>query len=353
MPSPSATDAPHLPAPRWLKRAGRQCLAVLGAALGLLLLATSIVFVDETEAVIVFTLGRISAVYDDARPEGDRGLHFKWPWPVGTVERFDRRQQLFDPPGREMFTRDKKNITVTSFVCWRIAGPTRPDQTMLERPVVQFYRRLRTLEGAEGRLDERLRSIVSSEFGRVELADLLAVRDSEAGPSGASPLESVSRKCLAELRRRSRESQALIDDWGLEVLDVRVKRINLPEGNRLAVYERMRTERQRIAEQYRSAGKAEKTRIESQARRQSEELLARANADAERIRGEGEAEAIGILNRAHAEDPEFYEFQRTLDAYSKILNDRTTLVLSASSKLFKVLTEGVGPAPKPTVQGND
>ena len=339
MPEKQGADASRSPV--WLRRAGRSLLSVAGVAVLLLLLASSIVFVDETENVIVFTLGRISAVYDDARPEGDRGLHVKWPWPVGTVERFDRRQQLFDPPGREMFTRDKKNITVTSFVCWRIAEPARY-QPMLERPVVKFYRRLRTLPGAEGRLDERLRSIVSSEFGRVELAELLAVTNSEAGPTGASPLEAVSRKCLAELRRRSRESQSLIDDWGLDVLDVRIKRINLPEGNRLAVYERMRTERQRIAEQYRSAGKAEKTRIESQARRQSEELLARANADAERIRGEGEAEAIGILNRAHAEDPEFYEFQRTLDAYTKILNDRTTLVLSASSKLFKVLTEGVG-----------
>src|SRR6185436_14828204 len=137
-----------------------------------------------------------------------------------------------------------------------------------------------------------------------------------------------------------------------ELVDLRIKRINLPEGNRQAVYERMRTERERIAERYRSAGLAERTRIESQARRQSDELLARADADAERIKGAGEAEAIRILNQAHAEDPEFYEFQRTLATYAKILNDRTTLVLSSGSRLFRLLIEGVpGPEAKDAERG--
>jgi membrane protease subunit HflC len=115
----------------------------------------------------------------------------------------------------------------------------------------------------------------------------------------------------------------------------------------MAVYERMRTERERIAERYRSAGLAEKARIESQARLQSDELLARAEAEAEKTRGRGEAEAIQILNQAHARDPEFYEFQRTLATYSKVLSDRTTLVLSSGSRLFKLLTEGV---PDPTAR---
>src|SRR5262249_57979353 len=106
---------------------------------------------------------------------------------------------------------------------------------------------------------------------------------------------------------------------GIERGDLGMKRTILPDGNRMAVYERMRTERERIAERYRSAGLAERVRIESQARRQSDEILARAEADAERIRGTGEAEAILILNQAHAEDPEFYEFQRTPATHSKTL----------------------------------
>lgn len=305
-------------------------------------LYSCLVFVDETEDVIVERLGRIVAVYDIAEPDrSDRGLHFKWPWPIGTVRRFDRRLQLFDPPGREMFTRDKKNVTINSYVCWRIGTPVPGEQYLSDRPVVKFFRGLGTAATAEARLEARIRSIFSTEIGQLELGQLLSVKHSEAGPEGDSPLAAVASRVLEQVRRRTDETDGLRERLGIEIVDLRLKRINLPEGNRFAVYERMRTERERIAERYRSAGRAEKTRIESQAVRQSEELLAKAAADAERIRGEGEAQAIGILNQAHAQDPEFYEFQRTMAAYSKILTDKTTLVLSASNRLFKLLTEGV------------
>lgn len=303
--------------------------------------ATSVVFVDESEFVIVETLGRIVAVYDSTDPrDGDRGLHFKLPWPVGMVRRFDRRQQLFDPPGREMFTRDKKNITVSSYLCWKIADPTDANAPLGDRPVVRFFRGLGNVETAEARLEARVRSALEIQLGKVELTDLLRVTSVEGGPSGESPLTAIAGQALAELKRHD-GADSMRDRLGIDLVDLRIKRINLPEGNRTAVYERMRTERERIAERYRSAGLAEKTRIESQARRQSDELLARAEADAERIRGDGEAEAIHILNQAHARDPEFYEFQRTLATYTRILSERTTLVLSAGSRLFRLLTEGV------------
>ena len=112
----------------------------------------------------------------------------------------------------------------------------------------------------------------------------------------------------------------------------------------------MKSERQKIADRYRSAGLAESTVIRSHADRQSAELIAKADADAERIRGEAEAEATAILNNAHAADPEFYRTMRTLDAYRTILNDKTTLVLSASSSLLKMLTEGVPGDVKPAAQ---
>lgn len=323
------------------RRAGRVVLPWLPPVLLAWCLATSVVFVDETEFVIVETLGRIVAVYDRTdQKTGDRGLHLKLPWPIGTVRRFDRRQQLFDPPGREMFTRDRKNVTVSSYVCWRIADPPPGETPLGERPVVKFFRGLGSLSIAEARLDSRLRSTLATEFGRVELSDLLAVRESEAGPTGDSPLEVIAERALAGLQKTD-GADSLNERLGVELVDLRIKRINLPEGNRQAVYERMRTERERIAERYRSAGLAEKARIESQARRQSDELLARADADAERIKGTGEAEAIRILNQAHARDPEFYEFQRMLRTYAAILNDRTTLVLSSGSRLFRLLMEGV------------
>lgn len=314
---------------------------VAAVALLGLVAATSFVFVDETEFVIVETLGRIVAVYDRVDPAtGDRGLHVKLPWPVGTVRRFDRRQQLFDPAGREMFTRDKKNVTVSSYLCWRIADPPAGDVPLHERPVVKFFQGLGTVDTAEARLEARVRSALEIELGKVELTELLHVSTAAGGPAGESPLARIGQQALMQLHGQA-GSESSTDRLGIELVDLRIKRINLPEGNRQAVYERMRTERERIAERYRSAGLAEKSRIESQARRQSDELLARAEADAERIRGEGEAEAIRLLNQAHAQDPEFYEFQRTLATYSRVLSDKTTLVLSSGSRLFKLLTEGV------------
>jgi membrane protease subunit HflC len=331
---------------RWRGRLG----AILGASLVALALATSLVFVDESEFVVVETLGRIVAVYDRTDPAtGDRGLHFKLPWPVGAVRRFDRRQQLFDPPGREMFTRDKKNVTVSSYLCWKIAEPPAGDVAPLERPVVKFFQGLGTVETAEARLEARVRSALEIELGKVELTELLHVATAEGGPEGESPLSRIARQALEQLRGQA-GAESSTERLGIELVDLRIKRINLPEGNRQAVYERMRTERERIAERYRSSGLAEKSRIESQARRQSDELLARAEADAERIRGEGEAEAIRILNQAHSRDPEFYEFQRTLATYGRVLSDKTTLVLSSGSRLFKLLTEGV---PQPTVKQSD
>lgn len=346
--------------------ARRAALPVL-FCVGALAVWTSVVFVSESEFVLVETLGRIAAVYDRTDPaDSDRGLHFKLPWPIATVRRFDRRLQLFGPadvspepsddfredderqgttarPGmaaREVFTRDKKNITVNCYLAWKIADPADRNIPILERPVVKFFRGLGTVETAEARIEARMRSALEIEIGRVELADLLRVESLDGVPAGESPLARIARQALAELKRQE-GGELFSDRLGIELIDLRIQRINLPEGNRVAVYERMRTERQRFADQYRSSGLAEKARIESQARRQSEELLARADAKAEGIRGEGEAEAIRILSRAQAGAPDFYEFVRTLETYTKILGERTTIVLSTGSRLFKLLIEGV------------
>lgn len=302
---------------------------------------SSIVLVDEAELVIVERLGHISAVYD--RPE-DRGLHIKWPWPIGAARRFDARVQLFDPPGREIFTRDKKNVTVETFVCWRIG------QDGSKQSVVTFFRSLGSHEAAAARLESRLRSIVATRVGQLELSNLLRVDDPEAGPAAnqAGVLEDLSREIREQLQQGRADGEPLLERLGIEIVDARVKRINFPLGNQQAVFERMKSERQKIADRYRSAGLATSTVIRSHADRQHAELLAKADGDAERIRGEAEAEATSILNQAHAADPEFYRTMRTLDAYRTILNDKTTLVLSASSSLLKMLSEGVPADAKPS-----
>ena len=310
---------------------------------GVILIPTLFMFVDETELVVVERFGRITSVYD--RPE-QRGLHLKLPWPVERVRRFDRRLQLLSPAGREAFTRDRKNVTVEAYLCWKIADGTTKD--LLDRPVVKFFQALGSIDIAEARLASRLQSILTEQIGQSELSDLLNATSSESGPAeGISALEQVSAEIRNELIQRPDETQSVEERLGIEIVDVRIRRLNLPTGNMQAVFERMRSERQKIAERYRSAGLAENRMIRSQADRQSGELLAKAHADAERIRGEGEAAAIRILNKAHSKDPEFAALLQTLESYKQILNERTTLILSGSNRFLKILMEGIPPVHNP------
>lgn len=329
------TDDSTPPVPRVFVR----CLS-LAVGLGLIVwLSTSIVFVDETEIVLLERLGTVVAVLD--RPD-DRGLNIKLPWPLGTAKRFDRRTQLFDPLGREAFTRDRKNVTVDAYVCWKIAEPP-ADSTLLDRPAVRYFRALGTNETAQARLETRVRSSLASRIAMVELGELLSVSDPESGPvdSTTMSLDSLSQQLLSDVRKRPDEQQSVRERLGIEIVDVRIKRINFPRGNQQAVFERMKSERQKIAGRYRSAGLAQNSVIRSQADRQYSEIISKAEAEAERIRGTAEAEALAILNEAHARDPEFFQTLKTLDSYKSIINEKTTLVLSASSSLLKLLVDGI------------
>jgi membrane protease subunit HflC len=322
--------------PSQLPGRGSVVVSVSGLLL-VLWLASCVLFVDESEVVVVERLGTITAVLDQPN---QRGLNFKLPWPVGTARRFDRRVLLFDPPGREVFTRDRKNVTVDAYVCWRIADASQTGTgSLTDRPSVRFLRSLGSSAAAQARLETRVRSAIASRLAEVELTDLLAVTnpESQVDAAGAS-LAVLAESLLADVRQRRDEDLSVTERLGIEIVDVRIKRINFPLGNQQAVFERMKSERQKIADAYRSAGLAQNTVIRSQADRQYAEIMAKADAEAERIRGEAEAEALAILNAAHARDPEFYRTMRTLDAYREILNKNTTLVLSTSSSLLRELT---------------
>lgn len=316
----------------------------------------SVVFVDETEFVVVTNFGQLTAVYDQAPAEGstegqinDRGLHWKLPWQG--VRRFDRRLQVFDPPAREMVTNNGNqsdvsvvggNLTVSCFVCWRIPATEGADDVSRagpfdNRPVVKFLRTVRSVEGAQQRLDYLVRSKLGAEIASVQLADLVNIDQ---------PTE-ADQATIRQIGKRIRQSLAgLKDEAGIEVVDVEIKRLNFPQGNRRAVYERQKSERQRIASKYRSEGRAEAKKITSEATRESEAILAQAYAEAQRIRGEGEASATQIYAEAYGRDPEFFQLLRTLQAYEQMFGDQTTLVLSADSKMLKLLREGVQPLRK-------
>lgn len=318
---------------------------------GLLLLAipTTVVFVDETEHVLVERLGRIVAVYDRAP---DRGLHFKAPWPIETIRRFDRRLQLFTPPGREVFTRDRKNLIVEAFVCWQIAdGPAELAADFTQRPVVQFFRSLGTNEVAEARLGSRLQSILTTQLGQLSLTDLIHADESDSPPpQSPTRLARLSETLRKDVAQRPEETESWTERLGLQIVDIRIHRLQLPTANQHAVYERMRSERQKMAERYRSAGLAESTLIRSQADRQAGEILARAQAEADKIRGTGEAEALRTLNEAYAKDPEFAQRIQALDAYREIISEKTTLVFSTDNPLWRWLREGLDERPVPPAE---
>lgn len=319
----------------------------LATLLAILMLPTTVLFVDESEHVIVERLGKITAVYDR---QVDRGLHFKAPWPIDTVRRFDRRLRLYTPPGREVFTRDRKNLIVEAFVCWQIAdGPAAPSADLTTRPVVQFFRSLGTPDVAEARLGSRLQSIVSTQLGQLSLSDLVHAEGSTSPPPESTSLAGVSETLQQALRQRPEESTPWTEQLGLNVADVRIHRLSLPTANQHAVYERMRSERQKMAERYRSAGLAESQLVRSQADRQAGEILARSQAEAERIRSAGEAEALRTLNAAYASDPEFAQRLQALDAYRDMISDKTTLVFSLEHPLWQWLQPKF-PAPAPQEQ---
>ena len=321
----------------------------IATLLVLLMLPTTVVFVDETEHVIVERLGKITSVYDR---QTDRGLHFKALWPIDTVRRFDRRLRLYTPSGWEVFTRDRKNLIVETFVCWQIAdGPADPSTDLTTRPVVQFFRSLGTPEVAEARLGSRLQSIVSTQLGQLSLSDLVHAEGSSSPPPEATSLAGISATLMQSLRQRAEEPTSWTEQLGLIVADVRIHRLSLPTANQHAVYERMRSERQKMAERYRSAGLAESQLVRSQADRQAGEILARAQAEAERIRSAGEAEALRTLNAAYARDPEFAQRLQALDAYRDMISEKTTLVFALDHPLWQwlqpKLTSPTPQEPKP------
>lgn len=270
--------------------------------------------VDETDYVLVTQFGKIVSVYGDAPDE--TGLHLKWPWQSTLV--VDRRLQVFDPPAREMITGDKHNLEVASYVVWRVGDPAR------------FARGSVTKDAAESRLSERVAAALSNAVGRRTLAAL----------ASTDPKSWALDELTGEVR--DDVAAAAAAELGVAVVDVRLRRFNHPVEVRPAIFDLIRSERKQVAATLRAEGEAQYQTAVSQAERQRDALLAQADAEAERIRGQADAEATRLLNAAHARDPKFYEFVRTLDSYRALLDEKSTVILSASSPLLRLLTDGPG-----------
>ena len=281
-------------------------LAIGGAVL--LLLYTTFFAVRETEFVLVTQFGR------PVRTVTTSGLQIKWPFQ--SVIRFDHRLRIYNPRPSEFLTRDKKNVVIENYVAWRIADPSRFVQSVGD-PVA-----------AEMRLHDIIWSGLSAAIGNRDLDTLVSPTMEKI--QTASMLDQVTEAT----------DRAALEQYGIRVLDVRIKRLNLPEQNKQSVYARMRAERERIARQYRAEGEEEALSIRADADRQKEEILSAAYRDAEKLRGEGDAEATRIYGQAYSKNPHFYKLVRTLDSYKKVLDDKTTAILSSDSELLRILTKG-------------
>jgi membrane protease subunit HflC len=262
----------------------------------------------ETEFALITQFGR------PVRTVSDAGLHVKWFYQ--SILRFDRRLRIYNPRPSEFLTRDKKNLVIENYVAWRIEDPDRFVQTVGD------------VSAAEMRLHDIIWSDLSAAFGNQDLESLVS----------AFPNKLHTTALLDNITANG--DRAALDQYGIRIADVRIKRLNLPEQNKESVFARMRTERERIAMQYRAEGEEQALTIRADADRQKEEIISTAYKDAEKTRGEGDAEATRIYGQAYSRNPQFYKLVRTLDSYKKVLDDKTTIILGSDSELLKVLTKG-------------
>ena len=279
--------------------ASKLLIGLLG--IGLLVGLSSIFIVDERELAIKFRLGEIVA--SDFEP----GLHFKLPWPVNNVSKFDRRILTLDTRPERFLTGEKKNVTVDFFVKWRIRDPAIYYTTFMGDERQANLRLLQIIKnGLQLEFDQRtIRQVVADD--RVAMMESLTLKGNEQ-----------------------------VADFGIEIVDVRIKQIELPQDVRSSVFERMRAERERIAKEHRAQGQEAAKGIRAVAERERTVLLAEAQRDSEILRGEGDARATDIYARAFGKNQEFYQFYRSMKAYRTALaNGQDVLVLEPDSEFFK------------------
>jgi modulator of FtsH protease HflC len=264
--------------------------------------------VRETEFVLVTQFGR------PVRTVTEAGLKVKWPFQTAIY--FDRRLRTYNPRPSEFLTRDKKNVVIENYVVWKIQDPERFVQTVGDAVA------------AEMRLHDIIWSGLSAALGTHDLDSIV----------GTEPDKVETSAMLDHLTALT--DHAALDQYGINVVDVRIKRLNLPEQNKQSIYARMRAERERIARQYRAEGEEQALSIRADADREKEEILSLAYKQAEDIKGHGDAESTRIYGQAYSRNPGFYKLLRTLESYKKVLDDKTTAILSSDSELLKVLMKG-------------
>ena len=274
-------------------------------------LAGAIAFVVAVWNLALFTVPQwmqamVVQLGEPVRVVQEPGLYWKIPF-IQQVTYFDRRLLDYDAASKDILTVDKQQLSVDNYSRWRIADP------------LQFYRTVRDERGAQSRLDDIVYSDLRETLGRHTLRDIVSDKRDQL---------------MADVTARSAEKAKV---YGIEIVDVRIKRADLPEKNEQTVFGRMRSERERQAKKFRAEGDEEARKIRSESDKQVQILLADATQQAQVIRGEGDANATRIFAEAYGRDPDFYAFQRTLEAYRSALASGTTVILSPKSEFFRFL----------------
>jgi membrane protease subunit HflC len=294
---------------------------------GVIVLRQAFYIVDETQQVIIL---RFNEVINTRQAPG---LYIKAPF-VDQVVTFDRRILRIDAPAASMPDKEKQNLIIDSYARYRINDP------------VQFRKTLQTEINASSRLGDIVTSTLRDRVAlrdRFEIIGSEPIIDEEGNPveddeglplfEGRNTRNEILAEVLAGVRQLTQEQ-----DFGIEIIDVRMKRADFPASVTPSIYTRMRAERNRIATRFRAEGEEEDLKIRAVANRNREVILAEADQESNEIRGEGEAKAISILAEALNQDPEFFAFRRSLQAYTAFLGSQDKIILSSEEDLFKYLS---------------
>ena len=282
---------------------------VLIAALAVVVMAASVYIVDAREVAVVTFFGK------PVKTVTEPGLNVRWPWPLHQVVRFDKRTRLLSVAPAEVLTRDKKNLVVEAFLLWRVTDPMR------------FLEAVGSPEVAETQLSDLVVSRIAAALGHREFGELMTTDGGEVAMLPETLLAGVAKVGRTRL--------------GIEVIDVRLRSIGLPLQNEQSIYERMRAERSRIANAYRSEGEERAATIRAQADRAAAEIMAGAEKEAMGVLARADGRAAKIYGEAYAQDPEFYLFLRRLQTAETLLDDGSVLVVDSDGPLFSALTGGI------------
>ena len=279
---------------------------IVGVAV-IFVLTLMVYTVDTTEYAVVTQFGNPVAVLDEA------GLNIKLPDPIQSLQKLDKRVQVYQADTLKLLTSDKQSVAMDYYGTWKIVDP------------VQYLKTVKNKVGAEARLMDIYSSSLSVQLGKYSLEELVNVDEEEL------KLDIMVSETTDYAKEKAKE-------YGIEIIDTQIRVLNYPESNKQSVYERMKTEREQMARKYRSEGSEEAAKIRADAEKEQTVILAEAYKQAQEIKGQGDAEAIKIYGEAFQKDPKFYEFIRTLETYEKTIDENTTLILPSTAEILKYLS---------------